>query len=137
MNIEEDQAEEDEGIEEDEGAQNLQIKEMLKDSNSLSSDHLYLVDFSDLQFLQEGTMISRYTIESKVMSNNVLKRKRASTQDTKSLFLDTGSTFSCCNNLKMLINIKKCKKSINRVSNGGVIVTDKEGDLLGFPSSLL
>lgn len=133
MDIEEDHAKNDEDIKEDEGDQNLQIEDMLEDGDSLSNNDSYLVDFSDFEFLQEGTMTSKYTTASRVIKNNELKRKRASTQDTKSLLLDTGSTILCYNNPKMLINIRMREKPSNVVSNGGVMVISKEGDLPAFP----
>ena len=50
-----------------------------------------------------------------------LKKKLNSIRDKKSLLLDSGSTFSVCNNPKMLINIRECDKPISGVSNGGGI----------------
>ena len=64
-------------------------------------------------------------------------------KDTKILLLDLGSKFSCYNNQKMLVNVRNSRKSINEVSNGRVMVTNKEGDLPGFftvyynPNSLM
>ena len=73
----------------------------------------------------------------KKFPDTILKIKWASTWDTKSLLLDTGSTFSCCNNPKMLTNIRRCKRPINGISNGGVMVTSEEGDLPGFFQSII
>ena len=52
--------------------------------------------------------------------------------DRKSLLIDTGSTFSCINNPVVVTNLRKSSKPITRVSNGGVMVTDMEGDMLRF-----
>ena len=62
-------SEEDEDFQEDEGAHNIQIEELLEDGDSSSSYDLYLVDFSDFQFLQDATTTSGYLTESKVMQS--------------------------------------------------------------------
>ena len=61
-------------------------------------------------------------------TNKNWSRKR----DTKSLLLDTGSTFLCVNSSKMLVHIRKCDKLMNGVSNGRVMVKDREGELPEF-----
>ena len=94
------------------------------DDESESSDESYTIDFSYYQ-----TMMN----QSENKNNET---------DKNSILIDTGSTFSCINNHKLLTDIKKCKP-INGISNGGTMVTGYQGELPGFfavyynPESLL
>jgi len=103
----------------------MHLKE-LNNRDSSSSNGSYMVDYRNFQFLQKD----------KEIKTGELSNHWSYSQDMKSLFVDTGLIFSCCNNPKMLINIRKYKKPINGVSNGGVMVTDREGDLPGFSPSI-
>jgi len=106
---------EDDDKEDAEGAHHIQIEALMENEGSSLSGESYLVDFSDCHYFQEG-------------------KNWSTTRDTKSLLTNKGSTFSCFNNPKMLINIRKCKKPINGVLNCGVMVTNQEGDIPGdFP----
>jgi len=123
LNVNQEDFVEDEDESEDEGANHMQLKES-NDGDSSSSSGSYMADYRNFQFLQK---------EGKTGESS---KHWSYSRDTKSLLLDTGTIFSCCNNLKMLVNVRKCKKSINGVSNGGVMVTDREGDLPGFSPSI-
>ena len=81
-----------------------------------------MVDFRNFQFLQK----------IKNEQQEEVTKNWNSVRDNKSVLLDNGSTCSCCNNPKMFTDIRKCKIPINSIINIGVMVTDMEGDLLGF-----
>ena len=74
---------------------------------------------------------AKYIVATNEIGKTELKRKLNRIRYTKSLLLDSGSTFSVCNNPKMLINLRRCKRPISEVSNGGVLTTNLEGDLPG------
>ena len=116
--------------------QHLQMNDMMNDASSSSSDGSYLVDFRSCQFNQMTIPLSgltrKYSTAAGSLKRSEMKKKLKQFKDAKSLLLDSGSTFSCCNNPKMLINIRESVKPINGVSNGGVMVTNKEGGLPGF-----
>ena len=109
----------------------MQIEEMLDEDGFSSDDGSCLVDFRDFQFNQLDTK-SRYFHAEKEIKNAEIKRKINAIRDKKNLLLDLGSTFSCCNNNKMLVNIRDSEKPINGVLTGGVLVTNKEGGLSDF-----
>ena len=108
----------------DQDPNHMQIGVMGGDDESESSDESYTIDFSYYQ-----TMMN----QSENKNNET---------DKNSILIDTGSTFSCINNHKLLTDIKKCKP-INGISNGGTMVTEYQGGLPGFftvyynPESLL
>ena len=52
-------------------------------------------------------------------------------RDAKSILIDTGSSFSCVNNINMVTNYKTSKNPICGVSNGGTMKSELEGDMLG------
>ena len=108
------------------------MKEIFEEDGSSSDDGLYLINFRDFQFSQQTVLESKYVATTKAISKVELERKLDKIRDTKSLLLDSGSTFSVCNNPKVLINLRKCEKPISGVSNGGILTTDLEGDLPGF-----
>ena len=93
------------------GATNLQLEEMLGDCDSSSDDGSYLVDFRDFQFSQTKLSEGKYITAATEIGKLERKRKLAAIRDKKSLLLDSGSTFSACNNLRMLINIRECKQA--------------------------
>ena len=109
----------------------MQIEKLLEDGDSSSSDGFYSVIFGDFQFLQGSIMRSKYSKAARMIYRSKLKKKYTTSQDTKSLLLDTGSTISCCNNPKMLVNIRKSARSINGISNEDTMVTYEEGDFPG------
>ena len=116
--------------------QHLQVSRMMDDASSSSSDDSYLVDFRNCQFNQMTTpssvLTNKYSTAAKSLKRSEMKNRLNYFKDTKSILMDSGSTFSCCNNPKLLVNIRDSIKPINGVSNGGVMVTSKEGDLPGF-----
>ena len=81
------------------GVQQMQIEGMMDDASSSSSKGSYLLDFRDCQFLQRN-LTSKYVLAAKVFHSSEMKKKLRFFKDTKSLLLDSGSTFSCCNNSK-------------------------------------
>jgi len=123
LNVNQEDLVEDEDDSENEGANHMQLKN-LNNGDSSSSDGSYMVHYRNFQFLQK---------EKEDKTGDYSKHWSYS-RDTKSLLLNTGSTFSCCNNLKILVNVRKGKKPISGVANGGAMVTDREDDLPGvFP----
>ena len=91
-------------------------------------DGSYLVDFRDYQFSQQALTKSKYISAAKSLDKAELKKKTNMIGDKKSLLLASSSTFSVCNNAKMLINIRDCKRLISKVSNGGILATKKEAN---------
>ena len=79
--------------------------------------------------MQDSAIIEKTT---KVQYTEKPNKNLSKNRETRSLLLDTGSTFSCVNNSKMLINMRKCDKPMNGASKGGVMATDREGELPGF-----
>jgi len=125
LNVNQEDLVEDEDDSEDEGANHMQLKE-LNSGDSSSSDGSYMVDYRNFQFLQKGK-------EGKTGESS---KHWIYSRDKKNLLLDTGSNFSCCNSPRILVGVRKCKKPINVVSNGGVMVTDKGDDLPDPPLSI-
>ena len=74
----------------------------------------------------------KYSTAVESLKRSEMKKRLKHFKDTKSILLDSGSTFSCCNSSEMLVNIRDSVKPINGLSNGGVMVKDKEGDLTVF-----
>ena len=66
------------------------------------------------------------------LKRSEIRKKLRMIKDPTNFLLDSGPTFSCCNNSKMLVNIENSRKSINGVSNGGVMLTNKEDYLPSF-----
>ena len=60
-----------------------------------------------------------------------MSEKDGVVRDAKSILIDTGSSFSCVNNINMVTNYKTSKNPICGVSNGGTMKTELEGDMLG------
>merc|ERR1711957_185528 len=94
------------------------------DDGASSDDWSYLLDYRDFQFSQIVTKVKYVQSETSLKANKYKKRLNA-TREKKCLLFDSGSTFSCCNDPKMLINIRDCKKPIDSVSDGGVLTTSK------------
>ena len=98
---------------EDEGSSHVQLAQMLQVySSDDESDEGVIVDFN--------------------FSQRVREPEEAAIRDTKNLLIDTGSTFSCLNNPRMLIGVRKSARPIRGYSNGGEMVTEYEGDMPGF-----
>jgi len=110
----------------------MQIEEIFDESDLSSDDGSYLVDSRDFQFSEKTVSKSEYAATTDTIGKTGLKIKLNRIRDTKNLLLDSGSTFSVCNNPKMLINLRKFKRPISGVSSGGVLVTVLKGDLPFF-----
>ena len=63
LNIGKMRGEKDDEVEEIKGAHNLQIRELLDNGDSPSSNESYIVDFSDFQFLQNRKVASKLSTE--------------------------------------------------------------------------
>ena len=96
------------------GSSNLQVNELDLSSDSLeSTDESFMIDFSYHQ------------VNNDTLNNDT--SKEGSNVDKKSLLIDTGSTFSYVNNPDLLVDIRKSKKPVSGISNGGVMKSDMEG----------
>lgn len=120
LNLQEE--DEDEAEEEQvEGGAFLQLAEV-DEQDSSSSDSSGLIDFCFVQVVSKA----------KDVNPTGKKKAKGNKQDKSSLLIDTGSSFSCINNPKLLVNIREAEVPITGVSNGGTMVNNMEADLPGF-----
>jgi len=78
-----------------------------------SSDRSYIINFRNCQFsqsnVQDTKLKKRYKATAMKSRESDVKKKLNVFKDTECLLLDSSSTFSCCNNPKMLVSLKKGK----------------------------
>lgn len=92
----------------------LQLNELNMSSESESeSDDSYCFNFNFYQKLM-------------CMANEDASNGKSRKRYEKSILLDTGLSFSCINNSNLIVKLRKSKKPINGISNGGTLLINME-----------